>query len=234
MRPTNKPKNPGRVSSANSQPRGNHGRFIKLSTSLPPTPKSSSPTIKIYNSSRPLPKKDPPLVSFEVENPITYLKLWWKKVIAGEGIDIRFRIKPLTAIAIVAIIAAGGFGLGRFSLPASNPIVKYIPQPAPTPTPNPWRNTAFSGLLKQSGSRFYLVTSSAEAITLEVPINVNLVKYIGKRIFATGSLNTQTGILRVTDASDLEVLIQSSIIPTTFPLPTASPTPSPISPAPSL
>jgi len=211
---------PADTPTAKIQPRDSHGRFISALTT-PSTPKldlkqsstsRSSTSIRIYTSPSKTP--EPPLVNFQISNPVTYLKAWWKRIMANEGIDFRFRIRPVTAIAITTTLIAGSFGLGRITLPPSNPIIKYIPQLAPTPTPNPWRDTAFSGLLKQSVNRFYLVTSDAEAITLEVPTNVNLVKYIGKRIFATGRYNQTTGILHVTDASDLEVLIQSAPIPT--------------------
>jgi len=52
-----------------------------------------------------------------------------------------------------------------------------------------------------------------------------LTNLIGKRIFATGSYNTQTGYLTVTDTMDLEVLPGSPVpVPTIIPTPTPSPT----------
>jgi hypothetical protein len=199
--------------------RDSRGRFVKSGV----IPNNPAPALVTRIKHRTSLKNIPPLVSFEVTNPVTYLKLWWRRVMLNEGIDFRFRIRPLTAIALMTIFALGGFGLGRITFPAESPIIKYIPQLAPTPTPDPWKETAFTGLLRQSGTRFYLVTSEAEAITLDVPENVNLSKYIGKRILAVGRYNRITGVLFVTDASDLEVLLQSAPIPTTSPSP--SPTP---------
>src|SRR5688572_745190 len=95
-------------------------------------------------------QEDPPLVSVKVTNPITYLKLWWKEVIGNEGVEMKFKIKPLTALLLVSavtfILTGTGFSLGRISIPITNPIVKYVPQLAPviTPTPDPWRETAMS------------------------------------------------------------------------------------------
>jgi hypothetical protein len=60
-----------------------------------------------------------------------------------------------------------------------------------------------------------------------------LKKYLGRRILAVGNLNTQTGILTVVEASDLELLPTQAIpIPTTppTPTPTLTPTPSPTIP----
>lgn len=163
---------------------------------------------------------DEPLVQITVSNPLTAIRLWISKLLANEGVDVRLKIHPLTVLAAAAIFTAGGFGLGRFVLPA--PIIKYIPQLAPQPTPNPWKDTAFSGFLRYSQitKKFYLETAAAEAITLEVPANVILTKYIGRRIFATGRLNTQTGILVVTEATDLELLpTQVTHIPEISPSP---------------
>lgn len=171
-----------------------------------------------------------PLVQLTVTNPIAKFQNWVTKLISNEGVDLKLRIHPLTALAIAGIIAAGGFGLGRFSIPPESPIVKYIPQlvQVPTPTPNPWRETAFTGVLRYSSTtkKFYLETGGGEAITLEVPLNVTLTKYVGRRIFATGNLNTVTGILVVTEATDLELLpTQQLLIPTVMVSPTAASTP---------
>lgn len=169
-------------------------------------------------------KKDPLLVDLKVTNPIVYIKAWWKKVVANEGVDFRFRIRPLTAIAIAAVVAGTSFGLGRLAIP--EPIIKYIPLLAPSPSPNPWRETAFTGILRYSAvsQKYYLDTNSSEAVTLAAPASVNMSKLVGRRILAVGKLNTQTGVLVVTDASDLEIL-PAQIVP----VPTTLPTPTPIS-----
>ncbi len=168
-------------------------------------------------------KKDPLLVDLKVTNPIVYIKAWWKRVVANEGIDFRFRIRPLTALAITAVVMLGSFGLGRLLIP--EPLVKYIPLLQPTPTPIPWRETAFTGVLRYSeaNNKYYLLTTESEAITLEIPATVNATKLVGRRILAVGRQNTQTKILVVTDASDLEILPTQAIpVPTTLPSPTPS------------
>lgn len=171
-------------------------------------------------------KKDPLLVDLKVTNPIVYIKAWWKRVLANEGVDFRFRIRPLTAIALATVMAGTGFGLGRLTVP--EPIVKYFPLLAPSPTPDPWRDTAFSGFLRfsQITEKYYLETVDSEAITLSAPANVALGKLIGKRIFATGKYNQSTGMLVVSEASDLEILpVKAVPVPTTLPTPEPSPSP---------
>ena len=156
----------------------------------------------------------------------------------NEGIDFRFRIRPLTAIAIAAVIASIGFGVGNFVLPYKLPFFEYkTPKPSATPKPVEWKETAYIGTLKYSEitEKFFLVTSSsAEAITLDVPDNINLTPLIEKRILAAGNYNKSQRILVVADAKDLEVLPKSPVpIPTNSP--TAAPSPTPIpSPTPTL
>ncbi len=92
-----------------------------------------------------------------------------------------------------------------------------------------FRETAFSGTLRfiKANGRYYLITSSSEAITLEVPENVDLGELIGERILATGKYNQETRTLLVKETSDLEILPKQVVpIPTTTP--TLSPTPSPV------
>lgn len=160
----------------------------------------------------------PPLLDLKVSNPIVYIKSFWKKVLGKEGIDISFKIHPLTAIAVAAIIAAGSFGLGHITFPKI--VTQYIPALAPAPTPlppDPWRETAFTGILRYNNvsKKYFLTTVSSEAIALEVPANVDLTLQSGKRIFATGKYNKETQVLRVLASSDIEILpIKITPVPT--------------------
>lgn len=174
--------------------------------------------------------EDPPLVHLEVTNPITYLKLWWKKIIGNEGMSIKFsvKIKPLTAIAIGIIFLSFGFGIGRLTILEKTPVAKYLP--SPTPTPSPWRETAYSGLVRYTdfNDTYYLVTNSAEAIRLQLPDNVDLSPFVNSRIFATGNYHKTQNVLEVTHASDLELLpAQIESVPTVPPTPTLTPSPTP-------
>ncbi len=194
--------------------RDSHGRFVTGQNSDAKTPLVS------INSEKPTSKNDiPPLVNLQIANPITYLKLWWKKVMGQEGIDVHFRIHPITAIILTGMIATGSFAIGRLTLPA--PIVQFIPQLAPPPSPSPWREAAYTGTFKQINSKYILSTGEGESVILDVPATVNIPKILNKRILAIGQYNTQTKILKVTEATDMEVL------PTqTYPVPTTTPAPS--------
>lgn len=170
---------------------------------------------------------DPPLFSLKITNPVTYLKIWWQKVISNEGIDFRFRIRPLTAITLAVIIVSGSFSLrflGRTPLAPFLPLspTPQISQIPPPPTP---LDTAFTGTLRLSATtqKYYLLTPDSQAITLDVPPNVNLKNLVGRRIFAEGSFNKDTQTLKISDAKEMEIL-PSVIVPVpTIATPSASP-----------
>ncbi|AKM83232.1 hypothetical protein A2422_00255 [Candidatus Woesebacteria bacterium RIFOXYC1_FULL_31_51] len=175
---------------------------------------------------------EPPLVDVKVTNPVTYLRRWWEKVMDKEGVYFSFRIHPITAFLIAFGLTAGIFSIGRYSV--NIPFLKYEVEDTTktSPTFEPiWKETAFTGKLQYSpvGSKYFLITTSSEAITLEVPNNLDLFTLIGKRIFAVGEYNKQTKILKVADVKDLEVLSKTPIpIPTIIATPAATPSSTPI------
>lgn len=204
---------------------------------MPESEKSSSKRPNLYKPN------DPPLFSFQITNPITYFKLWFKKVWAHEGIILHLRIRPLTIIVVALLLAGTSFGVSKYFtsflpfevFPEENP----TPQPTPIPsqTPDPWIQTAYAGSLHKTDNKFYLIISSGEAISLEIPQSINLSTLIGKRVLASGDLNLLTKTLKVTDASDIEILPTKTVpIPSSAvsPAPTINPGPSipPLSPAP--
>jgi len=205
---------------------------IKTTTTFKPDNKgqleqtNQKVTVTTTRSSK---KAIPPLFSFQLTNPIVYIKSWWKRIIGNEGIKLTLQIKPLTAMALTLVISGTSFGLGRITVP--QPLFQYVtifatPKPTPLVTPNLWKETAYSGKLQVSGTRYFLLTNSSEAITLEVPEVVNLSKLVGKRIMAVGLYNDKTRVMQVSDAKDLEILPNSPIpLPTVATIPTIVPVP---------
>lgn len=173
----------------------------------------------------PTTQTEPPLVDVKVTNPVTYLRRWWEKVMGKEGVYLSFRIHPITAFLIVFGFTVGIFGAGRYSI--NIPFLKYESQETskPSPTNQPiWKETAFTGKLQLSltSNKYFLITTSSEAITLDVPDNLDLLTLIGKRIFAIGEYNKTERLLKVFDVKDLEILSKTPI-----PIPTLEPTPLP-------
>ena len=171
-------------------------------------------------------KKEPPLVDVKVTNPLTYAKSWWKRVIGNEGIDVRVRVKPLTAIAISIIVLTVTLGIGRFVFPFKIPFFVYTTEEGvATSDKVDYRDAAFTGELRHTilTNRYSLITSSSEAINLQVPENVDLKDFVGRRIFAVGKYQEETRTLLVTDAANLELLpSKAETIPTTEPAPESS------------
>ena len=76
-----------------------------------------------------------------------------------------------------------------------------------------------------------MITTSSEAITLQVPNNLDLLPLVGKRIMAVGEYNKEQKLLKVFDAKDLEILPKTPVpIPTFEPTstPSATPTATPV------
>src|ERR1700690_661570 len=93
------------------QTRDSHGRFVNPN----PTPPSLFSTGANQDSSVKVtvrPNPTPPIVNFQVNNPVLYLKYWWKKIMNNEGIDLRLRARPLTVFGVAIIAFSLAFGLG--------------------------------------------------------------------------------------------------------------------------
>lgn len=188
------------------------------------------------------PYTEPPLIDVKVDNPVTYFRRFWEKVIGNEGMELKLTIKPLTTIFGIALLGTIAFGLGKFVIPEGFkiPFIEFSGIPTTTPTSTTetiWKETGFTGKLQYSATnnKYFLITTSSKAITLNVPDNLNLFTLIGKRIFAVGEYDKKTKILKVIDIKDLEVLPTTPIpIPTVEATstpthtPTASPSASPI------
>jgi hypothetical protein len=219
-------------SNAKKQVRGNDGKFVSKEdpTNLPPISVSvNNPTS--VNTTNP-----PDLVNLKVTNPLVYIKYWWKRIMANEGIDMRFRMKPLTVFGVALIAFSLAFGLGGVVLPTFFPWMKIndgtVATATPTPQPELLKDTALKGTLTKTNTnpvKFYLITTSTEAVTLEIPVGFNLNTLVGKRILAVGTYDSKNKVLEVEDIQDLEVLSTTPVpIPTTIPTPKPTETPSPV------
>src|SRR3989339_1962826 len=221
-------KDPLRSTIAKGQTRDSSGKFVSKSDPAKVPPISVTTSQTGVNTTTP-----PDLVNVKITNPLVYIKYWWKRIMANEGIDLRLRVKPLTVFGVSLIAFSLAFGLGGVVLPVAFPGFKLngiiFPSPAPTPE-TIWKDTALKGTLTKSNTtpvKFFLVTTSTEAVTLEVPVGFNLITLVGKRILAVGTYNSKDKVLEVEDIQDLEVLSTTSVpIPTSPPTPTPTPSPS--------
>jgi len=218
---------------AKKQTRNSEGRFIKEGeTSIPAISLTTSKNQNVKTGDI------PDLVNFKVTNPLVYIKAWWKRIMANEGFELKLKAKPITAIAIAVALFSLAFGLGGVVFPFAFPWLKInsnqngiITISSPTPATD-WRETALKGTLKKTTSvpiKFFLLTTSDEAVTLQAPDYITLDKLIGKRILATGNYSQKQKLLIIQDVQDLEVLSTTPIpIPTSTPSPKPTETPSPV------
>jgi len=182
--------------------------------------KSSQAANAVRDLSGKFSKLDPPFISFSITNPVTYIRRWWKGVMDGEGVDLKLKIHPMTAVLIVLAVGGASFGVGRLAVP--EPILKYIPilaTPLPTATPNPWAETALTGTLQKQAGTFFLLGNDTQAIKLEISSDIQLESSIGKRILASGQFNAVSGVLKISDASHVAVI--SGVMPLRTPKPTS-------------
>jgi len=224
---------------AKKQTRNSEGRFIKEGeTSIPPISVTTSQDQRVKTGDV------PDLVNFKVTNPLVYIKAWWKRIMANEGFELKLKAKPITAIAISVALFSLVFGLGGVVFPTLFPFLNINnsnnTEVSVSPTPSSdWRETALKGTLKKTTSvpiRFFLLTTSDEAVTLQAPDYITLDKLIGKRILATGNYSQKQKLLIIQDVQDLEVLSTTpipiptstpTIPPTSSPIPTVEPTTTP-------
>jgi len=216
---------PIRSGIAKNQKRDADGKFVPkedLTKSPPIVITTNNPTS--VNTTNP-----PDLLNVKVTNPLVYIKYWWKRILANEGLEIKIKIKPLTMFGLAILIFSGVFGLGGVVFPMFFPNLKFnsaiVTNQTPTPQPELLKDTALKGTLTKTNTnpvKFYLITTSTEAVTLEIPVGFNLSSLVGKRILAVGTYDSKNKVLEVEDIQDLEVLSTTPV-----PIPTTTPTPKP-------
>ena len=227
---------PIRSNIAKKQVRDSSGKFVDKEdpTKLPPVSVTMNNPTSV-NTTNP-----PDLLNVKVTNPLVYIKYWWKRIMRNEGIEMKFKAKPITVFGIALIGFTLLFGLGGVVLPTFFPWMKFndgVVNSTPTSQPEILKDTALKGTLTKTNTnpvKFYLITTSTEAVTLDIPVGFNLNILVGKRILAVGSYDSKNKVLEVEDIQDLEVLSSTPIpIPTNTPSPKPTETPT-IAPTPTI
>ncbi|MCR4305574.1 MAG: hypothetical protein NUV73_00645, partial [Candidatus Daviesbacteria bacterium] len=142
------------------------------------------PPIKVTENKKYSETNDPPLVSLSFTNPVTYLKLFIKKILNNEGITIK--IKPLTAIAMIAALSlafGSGFNVAQTFFPNSSPILK--------------RPITLQGTVQKSETgQFYLSLPDNTFWTLS-GASQNL--FPGKQAIVKGNLTPEPNVIKVSE-----------------------------------
>lgn len=165
----------------------------------PPSIYALPSPIEITQTNKYSEKRDPPLVAISVTNPVTYLKLFLNKLLKNEGIDIRLKIKPLTAIFMGLGLAASfgtGYGSGLHSaagilFPRSSPILH--------------RAVIYQGIIQKTDSGQYLLTlpdNSSWTLkpTSQIPISI-LSNSVNREVLVRGNLTKEQDEVEVREVN---------------------------------
>lgn len=136
--------------------------------------------------------EDPPLI--KITNPVTYLKRWWNRILAKEGIDFKlgFKIKPITAVLIASIVITGGLSSGITAL-----VFKAF---WPTSSPILHRQIIQSGTIQTGTGGFYLASSDQTIWKLKPKKqNINLNDQVGKQVTVTGNMTKEPNLIEVSE-----------------------------------
>ena len=188
---------------AQHEQRDSSGRFVSTEHLKNPDQSSPNSPNTPNHSNFPLPvqvtqnnkyseKADPPLVAVSVTNPITYLKLFIKRLLRNEGIIIK--IKPLTAIALIIALSTAfgtGFNVARIFFPNSSPILH--------------RSITLQGRVQMSESgQYYLSLPDNTLWTLRPNTNINLNNVLNKQVLVKGNMTPETNVIEVKEVLAFE------------------------------
>lgn len=146
-----------------------------------------TPFVKIIKEKVDLRKKEQPLLDIKVTNPVAYIKTWWRRVMGREGIDFRFRIKPITAIGLAVVFSLVGFGTNKLSLH----VVDIR------------KDRAMIGRLYYSNTaqKHYLITKDSTVISLTLPAYFDAGSFYKLDVLVEGKFSPNKNDLTVTTIS---------------------------------
>ena len=194
---------------AQHEPRDSHGRFTKDSTPEPPQnpqtapiqpeqPRVIPPIIEVNQNTEPSEKSDPPLFGFFLTNPVTYLKLFLKRLLKRQAITLKI---PVLAI-IVIMVGIGGFGLG-FQSGTNWALARLFPNYSPILH----RSITEQGVIQKSSRGYFLKSDDKEGTlwTLKsISANVKIEDYKDQRVQIKGNLTPTPNLIEVSEIISFE------------------------------
>lgn len=204
---------------AQHEQRDSSGKFVSsehLKTDSQTTPTSpNTPThpniplpVSFTQNNKYSEKNDPPLVAVSVTNPVTYLKLFLKRLLKNEGIDIRLKIKPLTVIACVLALSTAfgtGFNVAQIFFPTSSPLLH--------------RSITLQGNIQRSETGQYYLSLPDNSIWTLKPTNtnMNLQGAINKQVMVKGNITAEANVIEVKEVIAFDKPVPAMYAPTQTP-----------------
>ncbi len=137
----------------------------------------------------------PPL--FQIANPVTYLKIFWNKVMKNEGVKIgfNFTVKPVTAV-MIALALTGAYGAG-YHVGITDAAKIFFPNSSPILH----RAISLQGTIQRSETgQYYLSLPDNTLWTLKPTSDkVNLSNYIYKQVVVKGNLTAEANVINVNE-----------------------------------
>lgn len=158
-------------------------------------------------------KNDPPLVAVSVTNPVTYLKLFLKRFLKNEGIDIHLKIKPLTVIACVLALSTAfgtGFNVAQIFFPTSSPLLH--------------RAITLQGNIQRSETGQYYLSLPDNSLWTLRPTNnnINLSNDINRQVMVKGNMTAENNVIEVKEVIVFEKSNPVIYVPTQLPATTSA------------
>src|SRR3990167_7901704 len=182
-----------------------NGRFQKAPQIKSKTSASTPPVT-------PIPDFEKPLVSLNINNPFKRILYWLNEIRRKQTTTFAIKVSiPLIALPVVIIAV---FTLGRYyginfqkvqeSARASS---SAVPSET-TPTPKPNLVISRAGTLRiavGNETKYLLALRNGTLVVLDIPATIDLNKYKDKQVLVTGTLNSTTGVLKVTDIAEVQI-----------------------------
>lgn len=172
-----------------------------------------------------IPEFEKPLVSVSINNPFKRILYWLNEIRRKQTTTLAFKVSiPLIAlpVIIIAVFTLGryyGINLQKSSVPSPSSVPPAIPTPSTT---NPKLDPIISraGTLRiavGNETKYLLALRNGTLVVLDIPKTIDLNKYKDRQVLVTGTLNSATGVLKVTDIAEVQIFN-----PTTVPEATTS------------
>lgn len=165
------------------------------------------------------PEFEKPLVAVSINNPFKRILYWLDQIRRHQTTT--FAIKLSIPLIAIPIILAGIFTLGRYSgisfqKSQSSPLPSIAASPTPDINASPKPDAAISraGTLRiavGAQTKYLLALRNGTLIVLEIPTTIDLAKYKDKQVLVTGTLNSTTGVLSVTDIAEVQIFNPTTI-----------------------
>lgn len=194
--------------------RNANGQFVKT-TKINVKTTLTKPDGTIVN-----PEFEKPLVAVSINNPFKRILYWLDQIRRHQTTTLAFKLSiPLIAIPIIiaAVFSLGrvyGINLQKEREASPTPKATSTPSPNPSAIPKIDPTVSRAGTLRiavGNETKYLLALRNGTLVVLDIPTTIDLNKYKDKQVLVTGTLNSTTGILKVTDIAEVQIFNPTTV-----------------------